>query len=53
MTDHAEKIVKIASYIQMRSDKIIMSSSCWYWVGMSKCQSMLKSWKMDRVTLVC
>ena len=53
MTDHVEKIAKSASWIQMRSDKIIMWTSCWHWVGMSRRQSMLKSSKMNRVTLIC
>jgi hypothetical protein len=52
MTDHVEKSTKSASCIQMSLDKI-MSPSCWHWVGMSWRQNMLKSSKMDRVTLIC
>ena len=53
MTDHMEKSAKSASCIQTRWDKIIMWTSCWHWVGMSRRQSMLKSSKMNRVTLIC
>jgi len=53
MTDHVEKGAKSASCIQMRSDKILMSTLCWHSVDMSRRQSMLKSSKMNRVTLIC
>jgi len=52
MTDRVEESTKSASSIQMSSDKI-MSPSCWHWVGMSRRQSMLKSLKMERMTLIC